>query len=121
MTTWVFSEEADGHASAAALELLTKARSIGAVSVFHIGAGSDAAFEELGVHGAATVFHLPTDDHLPSAPAAAALAALVEEHGVELILFGMDNTDRDVGGRLSRPDLADQSSATPLTSRRMAR
>ena len=43
----------------------------------------------------------PTDDHLPSAPAAAALATLVEEHGVDLILFGMNNTDRDVGGRLS--------------------
>jgi len=101
MTTWVFSDEADGHASAAALELLTKARSFGDVSVFHIGTGSDAAFEELGAHGAATVYHMPTDDHLPSAPAAAALALLVEEHSVELILFGMDTTDRDVGGRLS--------------------
>ena len=101
MTTWVFSEEADGHASAAALELVTKARSFGDVSVFHIGAGTDAAFAELGTHGAATVYHLSTDDRLPSAPAAAALASLVEEHGVELILFGMNNTDRDVGGRLS--------------------
>ena len=110
MTTWVFSEEMDGHASASALELLSKARANSDVSVFHIGAGADAAIAELGSHGATTVYHLTTDDHLPSAPAAAALAALVEEHGVELILFGMNNTDRDVGGRLSarlgRPVLA---------------
>lgn len=110
MATWVFSEESAGHASAASLELLTKARTIGDVSVFHIGAGTDTAFAELGSHGATTVHHLPTGDRLPSASAAAALAALVEKHGVELILFGMDNTDRDVGGRLSarlgRPVLA---------------
>ena len=110
MATWVFSEESDGHASAAALELLSKARTIGDVSVFHIGAGTDTAFAELGSHGATTVYHLTTGDRLPSASAAAALAALVKDHGVELILFGMDNTDRDVGGRLSarlgRPVLA---------------
>lgn len=110
MATWVFSEESAGHASAAALELLSKARTIGDVTVFHIGAGTDAAFAELGSHGATTVYHLTTGDRLPSAPAAAALAALVEEHGVEMVLFGMDNTDRDVGGRLSarlgRPVLA---------------
>jgi electron transfer flavoprotein alpha subunit len=110
MAIWVFSEEADGHASAPALELLTKARTVGETNVFHIGPGSETAIEELGAHGAAKVFHMTTDEHLPSAAAAAALAALVLEHGADLILFGMDNTDRDVGGRLSarlgRPVLA---------------
>ncbi len=101
MATWVFSEESGGNASASALELISKARTIDDVSVFHIGAGTDTAFDELGSHGATTVYHLATDDHLPSASAAAALAALVEEHGVDLVLFGMNNTDRDVGGRLS--------------------
>ena len=101
MATWVFSEESDGNASASALELISKARMIDDVSVFHIGAGADTAFAELGSHGATTVYHLATDDHLPSASAAAALAALVDEHGVDLVLFGMNNTDRDVGGRLS--------------------
>ncbi len=122
MTIWVFSEEAGGHASASALELLTKARAIGETNVFHIGAGSETAIEELGSHGAAKVFHMTTDEHLPSAAAAAALAALVEEHGADLILFGMDNTDRDVGGRLSarlgRPVLAnavDVSSGPPVS------
>ena len=101
MATWVFSEESDGNASPSALELISKARTIDDVSAFHIGAGTDTAFAELGSHGATTVYHLATDDHLPSASAAAALAALVEEHGVDLVLFGMNNTDRDVGGRLS--------------------
>ncbi len=101
MTTWVFSEELDGHASASAIELLTKARTFGDTTVFHVGAGSDAAYAELGAHGATKVYHLATGDRLPSAPAAAALAALAEEHGAELIMFGMGNTDRDVAGRLS--------------------
>lgn len=101
MTIWVFSEEIEGHASASALELLSKARTIGEATVFHIGSGSEVAIAELGAHGAARVFHMPTDAHLPSAAAAAALATLVGEHGVDLILFGMNNTDRDVGGRLS--------------------
>jgi electron transfer flavoprotein alpha subunit len=110
MATWVFSEEADGHAPASALELLTKARTFGDVSVFHIGSGADAAFAELGDHGATSIFHLEIDDHLPAAPAAAAFAALLEAHGGDLVLFGMGNTDRDVAGRLSarigRPVLA---------------
>jgi electron transfer flavoprotein alpha subunit len=110
MAVWVFSEESDGHASASALELISKATTMGDVSVFHIGSGSDAAFTELGAHGATTVFHLTTDDHLPSASAAAALSGLIDEHGVDVVLFGMNNTDRDVGGRLSarlgRPVLA---------------
>jgi electron transfer flavoprotein alpha subunit len=101
MTIWVFSEEAEGHASASALELLTKARTVGKTAVFHIGAGSAEAIAELGAYGAANVFHMTTDEHLPSAAAAAALASLVDERGADLILFGMDNTDRDVGGRLS--------------------
>ena len=101
MTTWVFSEETDGHASASALELLTKARTFGDVAVFHIGPGSDVAFAELGAHGATNVYHLAIGDRLPSAPAAAALATLAEEQDAELIMFGMGNTDRDVAGRLS--------------------
>lgn len=109
-TTWVFSEESDGHAPASALESLTKARTFGDVAVFHIGAGSGEAFAELGEHGAAQIFHLSIDDHLPAAAAAAALASLLDEHGGEIVLFGMGNTDRDVAGRLSarigRPVLA---------------
>jgi electron transfer flavoprotein alpha subunit len=110
MASWIFSEESEGHAQASALELLTKARTFGDVSVFHVGAGSAAAFAELGDHGATAIFHLATDDHLVAPYAAAAFALLLEEHGGDLVLFGMGNTDRDVAGRLSarigRPILA---------------
>jgi len=110
MTTLVFSEEADGHASASALELTTKASGFGDVAVFHVGAGSADAFAELGAHGATVVHHLDPGDGLPAAAAAAAIADLIESDPPKLALFGMGNTDRDVAGRLSartgRPVLA---------------
>ncbi len=99
--TWVFG--AGGAMPAPiTLELLTKARSLGGdVSVFYSGPGSDEAWAQLGDYGAATVYHLDPGDALPSAPAAAALAGLAEEHAPDLILFGMAPVDRDVAGRLS--------------------
>ena len=51
MTTWVFCEEQNGTASQSALELLTKARSLGGtVSAFIAGDGADVA-AALGDHG----------------------------------------------------------------------
>jgi electron transfer flavoprotein alpha subunit len=64
-----------------------------------VGPGSDAAWAALGDHGATSVHHLDTGDTLPSGPAAAALAELVDD--ADLVLFGMGNTDRDVAGRLA--------------------
>ncbi len=98
MGIWVFAEDRDGSPTAGALELVTKARTLGEVSVFYVGAGSDAAWATLGDHGATTVHQLDTGDTLPSGPAAAALAGLVGD--ADLVLFGMGNTDRDVAGRL---------------------
>jgi len=110
MTVLVFSEEIDGHASASALELTTKAASLGDVAVFHVGPGSADALAELGAHGAATVHHLDPGDALPAPQAAAAIADLVADDPPAVILFGMGSTDRDVAGRLSarveRPVLA---------------
>jgi electron transfer flavoprotein alpha subunit len=99
MTTWVFCEEFDGAASASALELLTKARTWGDVSVFYVGAGGDSAYTALGDHGATKVHQLDAADQLPAAAAAAAMADLMVEGDVAL--FGMGSTDRDVAGRLS--------------------
>lgn len=99
MTTWVFAAEQDGTLTSGSLELVSKARTLGDVSVFYVGSGSDAAWAALGDHGATTVHHLDTADTLPSGPAAAALAELVAD--ADLVLFGMGNTDRDVAGRLS--------------------
>ena len=99
MTTWVFCEEQNGAPSASALELLTKARGWGDVSVFYVGAGGDAAFAALGAHGATAIHQLEVGNALPAPLAAAALSELVA--GEDIILFGMGYTARDVAGRLS--------------------
>jgi electron transfer flavoprotein alpha subunit len=101
MTAWVFAEEIDGSPSEGSLELLSKARSHGDVSVFYVGSGSDAVWATLGDHGATKVYHLDAGDSLPSAPAAASLADLLETGGGDVVLFGAGNTDRDVAGRLA--------------------
>jgi electron transfer flavoprotein alpha subunit len=101
MSVWVFSEELDRAPSSGSLELVSKASTIGAVTVFYIGTGTPEAFGSLGDHGASVVHHLDTVDTLPSAPAAAALADLLVSDDATLILFGMGNTDRDVAGRLA--------------------
>lgn len=116
MATWVFAEEANGVLNPGALELVTKARTFGEVNVFYLGAGSDEAFETLGDHGATRIHHLDTREALPSAAAAAALAALIGQDGTTLVLFGSGTTDRDVAGRVSaRMDLPVLSNALDVS------
>jgi len=101
-STWVFVEEQDGRPAAISLELLTKARTFGGdLAAVLLGAGSEELFSELGRYGAAKVFHLTPDVQLPTAAAAAAIAALTVSHEPDLLLFGLTSTDRDVAGRLS--------------------
>ncbi len=100
MAFMVFADGTGEEAPAAALEALTKVASLGGEScVFHVGPGSDEAFAAYGAHGASKVFHLDTDNALPSAQATAALADVCEVGDV--LLFSMGNLDRDVAGRLS--------------------
>ncbi|MDA2978995.1 MAG: electron transfer flavoprotein subunit alpha/FixB family protein [Actinomycetota bacterium] len=99
ISTWVFAEELEGKPSDGTLELISKARTFGDVSVFYVGAGSDEAWNALGGHGATAVHHLDPGDTLPSGPAAHALAALVTD--ADVVLFGAGNTDRDVAGRVA--------------------
>lgn len=102
MRIWVFAEEIDGAPTSLALEMLTKATSLGdEVAAFLVGSGSAETMELLGAHGAATVYHLDPGDALPSAGAAAALAELASAENPDLILFGLQPTDRDVVGRLA--------------------
>ena len=102
-TVWVFVEDMDGAPAPVALELLSKARTIGdAVTALYLGDGSDDAFATLGAHGAGAVFRLTgSGDMLATAATAAAIADLAEQHNPDLILFGLTSTDRDVAGRLS--------------------
>ena len=101
MATWVFAEEAEGAPTPGTLELVSKAATMGAVTVFYVGTGSADSFASLGDYGATTVHHLDAGDTLPAAPATAALAGLLDGSDASVILFGMGNTDRDVAGMLA--------------------
>jgi electron transfer flavoprotein alpha subunit len=100
---WVYAEVTPEGPSASALELLTKARSIGDdVAAVALGPGATDAAGALGEHGAATVF--ASDDAVYAdtlgQPAAHALHALVREHNPDVVLFSTSYDARDVAGRL---------------------
>src|SRR6202163_1246403 len=102
---WVFAEIAGGKPAPVALELLTKARSLaGTVEAVAFAPDAADAAAELGAHGATTLF-AGTDplwgELLFGGPAADALAALIEEHKPDLVLFAMTYDGRDVAGRLA--------------------
>ena len=101
MKTWVFAEEVSETPTTLALELLTKARSMGDVTALYLGS-SEEGIGELGRHGAGEVIKMtPPEGALPAPAVAAALAELCEAGAPDLMLFGMGYTDRDVAGRLS--------------------
>jgi electron transfer flavoprotein alpha subunit len=102
-TVWVYAEVRPEGPSATALELLTKARSIGdEVAAVALGPGATAAAPALGDHGAATVY--ASDDQIYAdtlgQPAAHALHELIREHAPDLVLFSTSYDARDVAGRL---------------------
>ena len=100
---WVYAEVTPEGPSSSALELLTKARSIGdEVAAVALGPGATAAAPALGEHGAARVF--ASDDQVYAdtlgRPAAHTLHGLIEEHAPDLVLFSTSYDARDVAGRL---------------------
>jgi electron transfer flavoprotein alpha subunit len=101
--TWVYAEVTADGPNAGALELLTKARSLGGdVAAVALGPGATASASELGAHGAATVY--ANDEQVfadqPGGPAAHTLRALVDAHTPSMILFPGTYEGRDVSGRL---------------------
>jgi len=102
---WVFAEVLDGQPITAALELLTKARSLGdTVEAVCLSPEAGSAAAALGAHGATTVY-AGTDaayaDLLLGGPGADALAALAGQHSPDLILFPTTYSSRDIAGRLA--------------------
>ncbi|MGE5226295.1 MAG: electron transfer flavoprotein subunit alpha/FixB family protein [Planctomycetaceae bacterium] len=100
---WIFADVAPDGATSAALELLTKARSLGAdLGAVALGPGATQAAEALGAYGAATVY--ASDDPVfaehPGRPAAHVLTGLLEEHHPDLVLFPGTYDARDVAGRV---------------------
>lgn len=102
---WVYAEVTpDGKVDTAALEILTKARSLGGeVEAVALGAGATQAAAQLGEYGATTVY--ASDDDVYSdyvaQPATHALAELIGQHQPELVLFATNYDSRDIAGRLS--------------------
>jgi electron transfer flavoprotein alpha subunit len=101
---WVYAAiRPDGVLDASALELLTKARSLGGdVTAVALGPGASSVTDSLANYGARTVFvgdDAVYDDYL-SEPATYALAQLARKHRPELMLFGPSLDSRDVAGRL---------------------
>jgi len=102
---WVYADvSADGTPDSSALEILTKARSLGAESVeaVALGPGATQAAAALGQYGATTV-HASDDaiyaEYLTD-PAAHTLAELARAHQPNLILFATSYASRDVAGRV---------------------
>jgi len=99
---WVFAEEEEGKATAATLELLTKAREVGD-TVEAVAVGGDAASlaEAVGEHGATKLFTADPGDSPKGVIGGAVLAQLVEEHQPDLVLFAQSYDGRDALSGLS--------------------
>jgi electron transfer flavoprotein alpha subunit len=101
---WVYAEQTGGKVDQTALEILTKARSLGdEIAAVALGKGASDAAKELGEHGAKTVYMGDDEvyDDFIAQPATEALHQLVQEHSPELILFALNYDSRDIAGRLS--------------------
>ena len=100
---WVYAEVNDGKVDPAALEILTKARTLGDTEAVVLGPGATDAAAQLGEYGATTVY--ASDDEVYgdyiAQPHAYALYQLIEQHSPELVLFAMNYDSRDIAGRLS--------------------
>jgi electron transfer flavoprotein alpha subunit len=101
--TWVYAEVTPDGAHPSALELLTKARTLGGeVAAVALGPGATAAAPELGAHGATIVY--ASDDQVfsdkPGRTAAHTLHWLIEQHTPSLILLPGTYEGRDVAGCL---------------------
>ena len=100
---WVFAQINNGAPTSSTLELLTKARSLGAtVSAFMAGDGAAAA-AALGAYGATKVY--VTGDlagKLPGVAIASAMKAVIDGgEAPDLVLFPQNYEGRDVVARLS--------------------
>jgi electron transfer flavoprotein alpha subunit len=118
--TWVWADLDGARLHPSVLELLTKARELGAsVEAVALGPGASASVAVLGEHGAARVFASddPVFDDNLAQPAAYVLHRLIGEHAPSIVLFPTTYGARDVAGRLqARTGSTLMSNATDITS-----
>lgn len=100
---WVHAEAAEGKPTPLTLELLTKARSLGATVEAFYGGDAGPIASVLGAYGAAKVYATgELGEALPGPAVASAMAATIAGGAApDLILFGQTYGARDVLGRLS--------------------
>jgi electron transfer flavoprotein alpha subunit len=96
---YVFVEQDVDRPSNLGLEILSRARALGDVTVVYLGDG--AGSDLLGEHGAGRVLVADPGESLPSGPVAVALAERISAESPDLVLFGQAYTDRDIAGRLA--------------------
>ena len=100
---FVFAELSGSELSPISQEVLTKARQLGDVEAVILDPRAAGAADAAGSFGAKTVY-VGADKayrEFVAQPAAAALAALVDEHHPDLILFGATYDARDICARAS--------------------
>ena len=100
---WTYANLKDGKLQPISLELVTKARELGDPETVALGPGAAGAADQLGKHGARTVFvnEDPAFAEYLAEPATDTMEALVKAHQPDLILFGFAADSRDVAGRLA--------------------
>ncbi len=101
MSILVFAEQVGDGPGESSLEVISKAASVGPVSVAYLGDNPSVAIETLGAHGAGTVYHLNGGGDLPAAAVARAMAGLIEQESPQAVLFAQTYLGRDVAGRLA--------------------
>ena len=99
----VLVDHVDGQVRKSTFEMLTAAARLGEPVAVWVGAGADAAAEQLGAHGA-TALLVAADaaltDHLV-APVAELLAELVGQRSPAAVLLASTNEGKEVAGRLA--------------------
>jgi electron transfer flavoprotein alpha subunit len=102
-TIWVVAEMADGRPLPVSLELLTKARELATtVEAVAWGDGTAGQAATLGSYGASRVHDVgDLGGSLPGVPVGAAIAAAVQQGGVDAVLVPHTYDGRDIAARLS--------------------
>ena len=99
----VLVEHTDGDVKKVTLELLTKARALGAPSAVFIGSGFEKAKDKLAEYGAAKVYVAESAEltGYVVAPKAELLAKLVTDHEPAAVLVAGTAEGKEVAGRLA--------------------
>jgi electron transfer flavoprotein alpha subunit len=99
---WVFAEADGDKPTGTTLELVSKARELGATVEAVTAAPNGAALAgPLGEYGVTTLYTVDAGDALPGPIVAAALASLIGEHSPDAVLFAQTYDGRDALSRLS--------------------